>query len=367
MNCTYLIGNGFDLAAGLPTKTEYFIDYILSDQKSEFNVLTHPPIGNTKQSSKDDIKLNPSSLRDALNINPDMWSDFELAIGELTQYYNEGREDVYLCLIGQIAEHLGNWLTNCETLIDIESIKSQGWTVLADMLSFINDLPGAHQSILMSKQIWESNSECNLNIISFNYTSLLKSLVQSTRKKGPLDSVTTSYGQAYPRIKSIIFPHGNLATRELIFGVDNEQQIKNPAFKNNEDIKATIIKHNIEEGIFGNSRDKAAFNAISRSNLICVYGMSFGLTDRRWWRAISERMQQDVSVHTVLFDFGLTQILRSTNQVSKHSAIQQCLKRFQIGGGITDEEFREIQNRVLVIPSSAVFDFEFFALQPQSA
>lgn len=42
---------------------------------------------------------------------------------------------------------------------------------------------------------------------------------------------------------------------------------------------------------------------IKSSSIICVYGMSFGITDLRWWESITKWLKNDINYRLIIFAY----------------------------------------------------------------
>ena len=96
--------------------------------------------------------------------------------------------------------------------------------------------------------------------------------------------------------------HHELATNDIIMGVDNPNQIRNESFRGNETVLNYLVKPQTNAGM-GNMVDSSCVNLIHSARIICIYGMSIGETDTTWWKEIGKRLMQDSAVRVLYFPY----------------------------------------------------------------
>lgn len=83
--------------------------------------------------------------------------------------------------------------------------------------------------------------------------------------------------------------HQKLDEHGILLGVNDVSQIANAAFRNNYDVKATIVKPFINKG-YESGIDKDCERAITQADVIILFGSSMGDTDLYWWNFIGDSM-----------------------------------------------------------------------------
>lgn len=114
------------------------------------------------------------------------------------------------------------------------------------------------------------------NILSFNYTE-------------SIDKILSTSGATKEDIKIHNSLHIHRLTDKIIFGVNDESQIANKELAKNENVGNLLIKPKIN----ATYRDRHILNCtklIDDANLICLFGVSMGDTDRYWWMKIGDRL-----------------------------------------------------------------------------
>lgn len=83
-------------------------------------------------------------------------------------------------------------------------------------------------------------------------------------------------------------------------GVNDVSQIKNSELAADNKFAKYIVKPlNIKANRTNN--DKVAIDLIKNSQIICIYGMSLGETDKRWWSNILKWLSDDGNRQLVIF------------------------------------------------------------------
>lgn len=277
MNILYLIGNGFDLNAGLNTSAKTIIE------KYKMRI-----------DSIIDEEVSPDEcytlLRRSINQKGiDTWADFEMALGDFT-YEVEGCEDPILVFRNAYEDFIrffGEVISNENEIVDKLVIDD---SVLdrfhAGVRSCCDDgMRPASQSNL--RGVLNIAEGWDISFITFNYTTLLDRLVNALNKRG---GTTIRYGNStYARAYNVpLHVHGTLSDDHgLIIGVDDKSQIAGETCCKSEIIQRILIKPE-QNRRAEDLRQTQAFQLIDKADVICVYGMSLGETDCTWWRKLGE-------------------------------------------------------------------------------
>lgn len=297
MNITFLIGNGFDLNAGLRTQYKQFLEFYCSDQcrhayvaeaDSELHkVFRHNII-------KQFIRLIQTDLN--------YWSDFEAALGnETTKPPLDQQEYFDLCLMDfetEFNEYLKRELARFDWDL---SLPTASVHFKSDLLGHMDKLRPGFKRELVSGFGSKIGQNRSYRFISFNYTDVLDRVIRTLSRdsaffaKTPNPLIEHKFGQ-------IIHVHGVIDNGMLI-GVNDESQIANHALVANAEFRSTIIKPIINQES-GNGWDSAAEQLINSSDEICIFGMSIGDTDACWWELIGQWLMADKSHQVILFDRG---------------------------------------------------------------
>ncbi len=266
MNITFLIGNGFDLNIGLETTYSAFLEKYAQPSNADSDLLKY-----FKQNILQDAKI---------------WSNAELAFGTATEQFRADgytAEDFCLChedFCIKLAEYL---LRQEQRLND---------TALNDALvsGFVKGIQNYKYGFREAEIGFITNAEntfggeFTFNFISFNYTTVLDLCVAAARRKaGVLGRRLSNHVLLDNQFEKVLHVHGSVH-RDMVLGVNDISQIAAPQLFDGYDDEYIneMIKQKTNEMNEANS-DEKAFELLKASDLIYIYGMSTGKTDKLWW------------------------------------------------------------------------------------
>ena len=266
MNILFMIGNGFDLNVGLYTRFKDFFSTYLKIPNND-----------------DRIK----KFKEEIEAEIETWADFEKQIGVYAKNYNTSTQDDYIYCLDNFLDELINYLRKQEESIDYESNANEIVNVFRDSLvNYQNFLPPYSAGILNS--IYDKNRIGSIySFMSFNYTGVLDGCINLTKTHLPL--------------KDVLHIHGTLDEHPLI-GVDNDSQIENSELSANQNFTRLMSKPLMNEGLRNQKHEQGA-KLVESSDIICVFGMSLGETDKTWWQLLGKWLLNKKSSHLVLFIF----------------------------------------------------------------
>lgn len=334
MNMLYLIGNGFDLNLGLPTRYSDFLEYYFK----------HAPL-NHKATSQESRRIQECKdlFRKTIenNAGDQQWKDLEIALGKFSSQFNEAivfRDfyiDINLSLINYLKQISPINLTENDIKKLLENILYPEYYLNErEKRTFYKAIPRGYN--------WETN------VISFNYTPTFEIICKdrlslNTYYRRPSDTESFS-------LKRILHIHGSLEENSILLGVDNSEQIDNADFKDNEDVTDLLVKPQGNKNI-GSLIDDTCHGLISKADLICLFGLSLGATDQTWWEDIKERFISNSSVVLLYFHFDPHLDVKIPSDESyKRKARAHLVKALGLEG--TEQDYRD---RIFVAVNSDMF------------
>ena len=178
------------------------------------------------------------------------------------------------------------------------------------------------------------NEEHKYNFISFNYTGLLDRCLKCIPK-----NVVKVRNTLSDKVGSIVYVHGT-TNDSPIMGVNDATQIANKELANDERFVRYIIKPMLN-AVHRTDHDEKANNLISFSNIICVYGMSLGATDKLWWGRVLSWLQGSAERHLVIFDYDPDFTIASQfDWIDKEDAIIDKLAEYSTDSKVNIESLR---------------------------
>lgn len=327
MKVVYLIGNGFDLNLGLKTAYSDFYKYYLNCIDNDVQ------ISQLKLHLKHD-KNNEGKYQ--------YWSDLEIAMGEYTKEFSrrEDMEKVYNNLNDNLRDYIMSVEQNgIQDDIDKNKLKKD----LAHPEEYLREVFKVDFRSFVKK--WETHPY-ETYIISFNYTNTIEKILNMN---GPIEIGRTIYQRSnllYP----IIHIHG-LSNAPLI-GLNDASQIGNDLFRDDIDTQEFLLKPKINEAV-GHLNDRKSFELINQANLIYLFGVSLGETDKLWWEAVGERLKRDCRI--IYFIYNPDEHPRPNELIR----IRRKYKDFLLSKTkLTPEEKQAAFDRIFIVHNSDMFNLK---------
>ena len=249
MTQLFIIGNGFDINLGMKTGYQDFYDYYKDIKNDDPDIIA--------------MKQNIEAGRYTT------WSDLEAGLGEYTEQFD--KPEVFIKCIEDIKSVLAQFL----------SMQYENRAFQSDFNKILDDFRNPDR--YLDQQIMNNyyrylrdnipnTSKDESAIVTFNYTSTLEGLT------------TINSIRQFP----ILHIHGYI-NDSIVLGVNDVEQIANLSFRSNRNIKEEFIKPDFNTACL-NDRNGTFEAMISKADVIILFGLSLGETDRKWWRLIGEKM-----------------------------------------------------------------------------
>lgn len=268
MNIVYLIGNGFDINIGLKTRYKDFYDYYLALGSSGDNEL---------------VKKLKTHLKETLSTDDKYWSDLEIALGNYTTNFSslEELESAYNDINDQFRKFI--------QAIDEEKIDVSKFNIEKLKESFAhpeNCFCEAEKRILREFYAHWANTNCDVKIISFNYTNTIEQLLSYQGDSLRLGVWPLNTGCTV-NLSKIIHIHG---TSDIpLIGLNDISQIANPKLREIVEVQEYLLKPLLNQ-MQEHRIDVDTLQYIKNADVFCVYGLSLGSTDAIWWNAIAQTL-----------------------------------------------------------------------------
>lgn len=326
MKIVYLIGNGFDLNLGLKTGYYHFYKRYV------------------RQKSKNDtIKNFKQKLKDYLNGKDKKWSDFESAFGEYAEEFGNN-EDEYLNLYDDVVNSLTKYIKSQNKMFEITP--KDDAKLKSDLFNFEKYLPKYNRNYFSELKNKFTQTTHYVNVITFNYTQTFENIFQFNYKQRVI-----SYRGNYANVLNDVFHIHGTIDENPVLGVYEDTQIKNMTLQRKKRIVDSIVKSKIYSNL-GHMLDLDGFKLIKEANVICVFGMSFGLTDKGWWEAIVNKL---ATSEVKLVVFGKTNktygVQKFRNETEKDALKEHILSYKQIN----EREKERIKQNIIVCFDSEIF------------
>lgn len=346
LNITFLIGNGFDLNLGLFTRyCDFFEHYRVKNQNDS----------NEVKDLKDSINLyleNSNNNLDIIN-----WSNAELALGQYTCHFSDkdnGDQAISNCHL-DLCTALSNYLINEEKRFDISSIKKDKSLMKNIWSGFLNFSKGLRpvDCDYINKYISSKGDGFSLSIVDFNYTNIVDKITDCLTQEG-IPGIRRFHGNDYNnKIYPIVHVHGT-TTHGMAFGVNDESQFGKDIFLDSEpERKWQLIKPKFNE-YMGENIDRIAWDAIKSAQIIYVYGMSLGTTDKRWWERVVKHLNNNNEAMLIVHQYSSPSITLSP---MKYIRVRRHFREMILsyGESLNQNQINSIQERIFLTGGN-IFD-----------
>lgn len=295
------------------------------------------PIYKEKSQNKE---LRIKQLSDSIEDDYDTWADFEKALGDYTlEFTSENKQD-FIDQVKDFETEFIAYLKWQESRLSFkDSDKIANIMIEALTKFYSSDNLAIDSNSAVAKVYNKSSADSHIyNFVNFNYTSLLLKTLQTIpqsivckRKYGSTERID--------KIGKIIHVHG-YCDKLPIIGVNDASQIANKELAKDSRFTRYIIKPSINQ-FLRQGYDRDATNVINGSNIICVYGMSLGSTDRKWWDLLMQWLSKSGDRQLVLFVYD--DKYSSTTPygwLEKEDSIMDKLTSYNSNKGFTVENMR---------------------------
>ena len=333
MNLIFMIGNGFDKNLGLKTSyTEFYDYYVNLPSKNEII-----------KKFKEDIK----------NEDYKNWADLELGLGEYS--VNCTAEEDYIYIIKDVSKELKKYL---ELVLEEHIYENPIEKIRDEFLNFKQYLSNANQAIY--DKFVKKEQDLDINIINFNYTNTLERILK-LKVPFQLNNKNIKGKTYYSNVKQHIHIHGNLKD-SMILGVNDYTQIKN------KNMRTTNVIENIVKPTMNMNaetlREYDCEKIISEANIVVIYGMSIGETDKCWWEKLMLRFSQDPSVLIIIvnYDGQIEYTFRQRFAYKKREFKNRLLNYVTNNDCQSNENELKtvIENRIIVEFNTEMFKFKVY-------
>ena len=232
----------------------------------------------------------------------DTWSDFETQMGRYTEKFDLNNKQLCRQQFHDFQTEFIEYLRGEQkklTFADQKKIEGMMRSALTDFYSLHNLRTVSHNTVAA---VFSSNQGYahTYNFISFNYTSILEECLSSI-PSGIVTQRKPNGVTLQDRIGNIVHVHGTLDNAPIM-GVDNKSQVSNKVIAEDDRFLRYLVKPLLNT-VHRTNHDEEAKKLILNSQVICIYGMALGETDRRWWVRILNWLNGSQSRQLIIFDY----------------------------------------------------------------
>ena len=278
MQITFLVGNGFDLGAGLKTSYKDFCKWYI-EQESGSEVI---------KKFKTDISKDLEA-----------WADVEIELGQYTAEFSEKETDDFLDCLEDMRKCLTEYLKQ-----QVKSFPSQNFTdsdvqfMRKGVLNFYKELKPSERNAFDTMRSENRGFDTRMKFISFNYTDCLDRFVEQVSAK-PLEEWNDGTSRKFEVLPEVLHVHGKEDFYPIL-GVGEEKNIANKQMLEVPGFRQAMIKLS-SVTYLGQPWYNQTVAEIQKSKILCIMGMSLGESDSHWWKKIIEWLVSDGSKHLIIF------------------------------------------------------------------
>ncbi len=272
-----LIGNGFDIGLGLDTRYSDFLERYL---KSDYPIRTEA------------IRAMKNDICNQIHNGSVLWSDAEIAFGKL-EFSNYPHKEGG---VGALAECEGDFTSALKSYLLDENSRF--------IIPHERQDDATHKFCVQLQKLLESEiafpsyvKTLNVEFFNFNYTSTLDELLS-----GDMATIVQADAKANKRSINLVgvhHIHGSLVKDNIIFGVDDDTQISDQDVAAASKQAGYLVKSELDTALRVN--ELASFiKRISNSNVIVLFGLSYGRSDASIWQSVFRAMKKNPLLDVVL-------------------------------------------------------------------
>lgn len=331
MNILFILGNGFDLSHGLDTSYKSFLKHYLNSHQPHVNPFI-------KEFQKEIWK------------NLDTWTDLETHLGEWLD--DKVSRDRAIVVHDDLVKELSLYMKNEQERVKPNAkVREMILSNMANVSHHLNwNLDKRDITSYISKFV--NNTPHVINTITLNYTDTFERLAFHEGD----NEFQWKDNKLNLKFNRPIHLHGTV-DEGIVLGVNDETQIRNKQLTKENSIQHRFIKTSTINNVYRTGYEELAINAIDAAHLICIYGTSFGKTDKRIWNRIVNRVMKN-NVQVILFHYGIE--VFGGNEGSKMvDKIESLSQQFVSYGNMSDT------GRPVPIPSNVmgVYNSDIFNIK----
>ena len=334
MQITFLVGNGFDISCGIHSSYSCFYKWYCKQEKS----------------TKDHINVFRDTIDKDIASGKKHWADFEAALGQYTSNFTKDTAQQFVDCYRDAHERLMEYLER-ETQRFSDNIDSEEIAKMRKGLDkFYGELSPREIQLFDAMFQADIGSDTTIRFISFNYTNTLDRCIADVSKE-PLRIWTDTVNRKHRFIvnPSIIHVHGML-NRYPTFGVNDESQIANKDLLSYPNFAQVIIKPKCIDAL-GELWHAESEKVIKSSNIICIFGMSMGITDTKWFESIMDWLLEKGDRHLIIYWHTDT----PSNGISPWATLEnrrEAITKITDFSSLTGAAIDEISKRIHIIENT---------------
>lgn len=334
MNITFLVGNGFDIASGLKSSYADFYKWYCKRGESD-----NACVNTFRRIIDEDIKNGKKN-----------WADFEEALGQYTKEFSKDTVDDFFACYEDARENLMVYLEEQSEQFDDNLNTDTIGKLKNGIRDFYQELTPKERRPFDALFATAQGGNSTIHFISYNYTNVLDRCIEKISAE-PLKVWNNSNGKkcTYTITLPVLHIHGRME-QYPIFGVNDESQIANKELLEIPEFCKLMIKPRCVDAV-GELWHEEAEKRINESKIICIYGMSLGITDTIWFNRIMEWLRKDEERQLIVFwHSNDPSNRRSPYKRIMHEQVAQ--KRMTDFSSVSDSQLELLNQRIHIVENT---------------
>ena len=136
-------------------------------------------------------------------------------------------------------------------------------------------------------------------------------------------------------------------------GVNDKSQIENESLAEDEEFKSLFVKPEVNFEL-KTQVERDGKQIIDNSDVICVYGMSLGKTDKLWWKKLVEWLRADAKHQLVIFLYDDKCATKTQfNIINRRTHTSNTLKEYS---EYQADDFDKLKQRIHIAINKNIFE-----------
>lgn len=247
-----------------------------------------------------------------------------------------------------LREDLNEYLKGIQIQDDVEISEDFSEILFTTMDNFFYGLLPQEFDEIKSMLSENTNSHFNYRFISFNYTNSLQLVFQNCSKNEKRNKLSNSnFSQIFNRV--IINVHG-VIDQFLTLGLNDESQLATDFFERDD------LNDLLKPDSLANSREyrrRDAENVIEKSDIIVIFGMSIGSTDKHWWERIAEILLKNANKKLIIHLYDTEPSYVSGRRVRLRREKKENEFLSHLGNlDLSDEKVSQLRKQIYIVTNS---------------
>lgn len=282
MQITFLVGNGFDIGIGMQSRfKDFFPIYQAQSQNKKYEI---------------------KKFADEIGSDYETWADFETALGKYTKEFTLGTKHIFIKQLRDFEIEFIEYLKKQESGLSFKETNKIAEVMINALTKYysINNIASLSNKAISEVYSNHAVEHHVYNFVNFNYTSVLEKCLKTIPERLVCKRMHSGWDK-FDKVGQIIHVHGRNDMYPII-GVNDVSQIANKALLEDHQFAQYIVKPSLNQ-LLRQENDENTTNLINQSTIICVYGMSMGSTDKKWWELLLLWLHGNSERQLVLFDY----------------------------------------------------------------